>query len=383
MAKRTRTTRPATRTTAEDILAALERRAPLAAAEEWDNVGLLAGRPEWSASRVLLTIDLTDDVANEALRKRTDLVVAYHPPIFKGIRAVTPMAACPTGLLPDLLAARCSIIALHTALDVAEGGTNDVLLNAFELRERYPLDPVVQADSQYKLVVFVPPAEVETLRRALSQAGAGMIGHYDECSYELQGRGTFRGDETTNPTVGRKLTLEYVDEIRLEMVVAQRQLGPVVRTLYAEHSYEEPAFDLYPIHSLTGRARVGLGRVGVLKQATRGLTLVQQLQRIVDLGEARVVGDLKRRFTSVTAAAGAFGVRSFRDPQSLVVTGEFKHHDALELQRRGVTAVHLGHYASERPMLNVLRTYVKQNVPGVQVDVARMDRSPYADVPKL
>jgi dinuclear metal center YbgI/SA1388 family protein len=366
------------RVTAGELCAAADELAPLRFAAEWDNVGLLAGRPEWPVRSALLAIDLTDAVAEEALRKRADALVLYHPPILKGIRAITPAAEGPTTRLPDLLAARVSLLALHTALDAAAGGTNDILLDVFEPVARRPLELRVDEGRQYKLVVFVPPPEVSAMRNALAAAGAGVIGHYRECSFELAGRGTFRGDETTHPTVGRKLNLEHADEVRLEMVVPQPRLGDVVRALYASHSYEEPAFDLYPLHETPGRAAVGLGRVGELKRPARGDALIEMLGRRVDLSCAMVVGTLKRSFRSVTAAAGSFGVRAFRDGGSLVLTGEFKHHDALELQRHGVTAVYLGHYASERPALDVLKRKLAARLPAVRFELARSDRSPLA-----
>jgi dinuclear metal center YbgI/SA1388 family protein len=359
---------------------ALNEIAPAHLAAEWDNVGLLAGRPEWPVSRALLAIDLTDAVAREALDAGANALVVYHPPIFKGIRNITPGAACPTSLLPDLLAARMALFAVHTALDAAVGGTNDVLLDFFEPVSRRPLELHVDEKRHYKLVVFVLPNELDALRRALAQAGAGVIGHYSECSYALAGQGTFRGDETTRPTVGRKLTLESVDETRLEMLVPRARLGEVVRALYATHSYEEPAFDLYPLHETPGRAASGMGRVGQLQQPQRGDALLGRLRRHVDLSAALVVGRLKRSFRSVTAAAGAFGVRSFTDTDSLVLTGEFKHHDALELLKRGITAVHLGHYASERPALEALQNRLIERVPSVTFEAARADKSPLAPV---
>lgn len=370
--------RPARRAvTVGDVWASLDAWAPFAHAAEWDNVGLLAGRPEWLVRRVLLTIDLTDAVAHEALRRGANLVVAYHPPIFKPIRGVTPTTPGPTSLLPDLLAARVAIVALHTAVDAAVGGTNDVLLDAFDVVERRPLEAVVNEVGSYKLVVFVPPGEVETLRKALSAAGAGVIGHYAECGFELPGRGTFRGDETTSPTVGRRGVLEHVEETRLEMVVPRARLADVVRALYATHSYEEPAFDLYPVHEVAGRAAVGLGRVGLLRRPTRGPALLTRLARRVDLSGAAVVGNLNRPFRAVTAAAGAFGVEHFRDPAALVLTGEFKHHDALALQRRGVTAIHLGHHASERPVLDTVAAHLRARHRTLKVELARRDRSPF------
>lgn len=366
--------------TVADVYNALNAIAPFEYAGEWDNVGLLAGRREWPAKKVLLAIDLTDAVAREALAKRVDALVVYHPPIFKGIRAITDKADAPTGLLPDLLAARISILALHSALDAAAGGTNDILLDVFEPVSRYPLEPLMRDSRQYKLAVFTPAAEVGKLRRALSDAGAGVIGHYAECGFELSGHGTFRGDETTNPAVGRKQVLESVDEIRLEMVVPAARLGEVVRALYTNHSYEEPAFDLYPTRQVAGRGAVGGARVGVLEKPQRGTDLIRQISTRVDLSCAMVVGDLKRPFQSVTAAAGSFGVKAFRDPASLALTGEFKHHDALELLRRGVTAVCLGHYASERPLLDVVCAKLIDRVRGLRATVARVDGSPFKPV---
>ncbi len=367
--------------TVADLLAALDAIAPLAQAAEWDNVGLLAGRPEWPVRRALLAIDLTDAAAREALAAKVEAVVVYHPPIFKGIKSITPDAPGPTSLLPDLLASRVAIIALHTALDHARGGTNDLLLDAFDTRERRPLEPIIDDGGSLKLVVFVPPAEVDSLRNALSAAGAGVIGHYSHCSYELAGQGTFIGDETTNPTVGGKLRLERVDETRLEMVVPKRRLPAVVRALYAAHSYEEPAFDLYPVAALAGRGEVGSGRVGTLRKPQTGVALLKQISAVVDFSRAQVVGDLKRRFTSVTAAAGSFGVAAFHDAKSLVLTGEFKHHDALELLRRGVTAVRLDHYASERPVLPYVRQRLAASLRGVRCSVSRKDRSPFQPMP--
>ncbi len=362
--------------TAADLHAALERIAPASLAADWDNVGLLLGEPDWPASGVLLTIDLTDAVADEALRLGVGAIVAYHPPIFRGTKTVGPAANASTSRLADLLSRRISVLAVHTALDAADGGTNDVLLDAFDLTERYPLEPAVRTDATYKLVVFVPPADVGSLRAALSAAGAGVIGHYSECSFELPGRGTFRGDETTRPAIGRRLQLETVDEVRLEMVVPRARLGAVVRALYAAHRYEEPAFDLYPLHELPARGKAGMGRVGVLRRAQRGDALVRQLAGVVDLSAAMVVGNLKRRFARVIAAAGSFGTHRLRDPDALVITGELKHHEALELLRRDVTAVCVGHHASERPVLDVLRRRLREALGGLSVRIARSDTPP-------
>lgn len=364
--------------TVDKLVTALDAIAPFSGAAAWDNVGLLAGRPDWPGRRVLMAIDLTDAIAEEAIHEEIDTIVVYHPPIFKGIRAVTPGCETPTSRLPDLLFSQISIIALHTALDVAVGGTNDVLLDAFDVVSRRPLEPAVETEAGYKLVVFAPEKDVDRLRSALSGAGAGVIGHYSECSFETAGQGTFRGDETTQPSVGKRGAFQRVPELRVEIVVPRARLADAIRALYAAHSYEEPAFDLYPLHQVVRRGAAGMGRVGELRKPQRGEMLLSRLRGRYDTSCAQVVGEVSRTFHSVIAAAGSFGVKPFVDPQALVITGEFNHHDALALAKRGVTAVALGHAASERPVLARVRDELLRRVPGVQAAISRNDRSPLA-----
>lgn len=359
---------------------ALNTIAPFSLASEWDNVGLLAGKLDWPATRLLLAIDLTDAVAREAIAGGYSTVVAYHPPIFKGIRSITNRAEAPTSLLPDLLAARIGIFALHTALDSAVGGTNDVLLDAFDVVSRTPLEPAMESGTDFKLVVFVSQGEVGELRSALAAAGAGRIGHYEECAFELHGFGSFRGDETTNPTRGRRMQTERVDEARLEMIVPKPRLAEVVAALHANHSYEEPAFDLYPLAKMPMRGKTGLGRIGKLRSALNGARLLARLRKIANCSIATAVGEIKRTFTSVTAAAGSFGVCSFRDRDSLYITGEIKHHDALDLVKRGIAAICLGHDASERPILPVLQQRLRLALPGIDVRISKADGSPFSRI---
>lgn len=363
-------------TLVSDVEAALGEIAPWRYAADWDNVGLLLGRRDWPARNALLAIDLTDAVAREALRRRATTLIVYHPPIFKGVRTLTDRTDGPTALLPDLLAARIAVFSLHTALDAAPGGTNDAIIDCFDVLDRRPLEPIINDGDLLKLVVFVPPAEVEKLRSALSRAGAGVIGNYEECSFEVAGRGSFRGNQASNPVIGKRQQLEFVQESSLEMVLRRRDIGAVVRALYSAHSYDEPAFDIYPLITAAGRGAAGLGRAGTLRRPARGSDLLRRLRGRYELSGATVVGDLRRRFTTITAAAGSFGASAFRDADSLVITGELKHHDALSVLRCGVTAVCLGHYASERPVLDRVAAQLKSRLPRLRIAVAASDCPP-------
>src|SRR5688500_5839362 len=214
----------------QSVLDALEQIAPMRHAESWDNVGLLAGDPAQDVSRALLTIDYTPDVVAEVASEKCDLVVAYHPPLFhavKRLRAGDPVF--------DAIRRGVAIYSPHTALDVAAGGTNDMLADAIGIDEagRMPLRLIETKANQYKLVTFVPQKDVADVSAALFAAGAGRIGDYAMCSFRTPGTGTFFGEEGTNPTVGRAGRLEEAAEMRLETVMPIARLADVLAALRA------------------------------------------------------------------------------------------------------------------------------------------------------
>ena len=249
----------------ERTLALLEELAPLRYAQEWDNVGLLLGtlgegEHAPSVTRVLLTIDLTEAVLEEARTAQAELVVAYHPPLFRPTKRLD--AARPTSRV--LLRAARAGIALyspHTALDAAPGGMNDWLAAGLGTGTQAPLIDanVLDPNAELKLVTFVPAAHVDGLRTALALAGAGVIGDYNFCSSQSPTTGTFLGGDTTKPVVGARGQLETVPEVRLEMVCPKHALGRIARALRGAHPYEEPAWDLYPLAPRPA-AGFGIGR---------------------------------------------------------------------------------------------------------------------------
>src|SRR5262249_27250144 len=222
-----------------DAIAVLEQIAPTRHAESWDNVGLLVGDPDQTVSRAILTIDYTRAVADEARKRNCDLIIAYHPPIFDGLKKIKS-----TNLIFDAIRRGVAIYSPHTALDVAPGGTNDMLADVLGLKTRGPLKQASPTPQEYKLVTFVPIKDVEKVSQALFKVGAGHIGNYHSCSFRTAGTGTFFGQEGTDPTVGQSGRLEKVDEIRLETILPITALPNVIKALRESHPYEEPAFDL-------------------------------------------------------------------------------------------------------------------------------------------
>ena len=367
--------------TIEDFCAAMERIAPTSLAQSWDNVGLLAGDVSARVKRVLLTIDLTRGVLNEARRKKVDLLLAYHPPIFKPITSIRAPGIDMGALVFECLRDNIAIYSTHTALDAAEGGTNDVMAELCGVGQTEPLEYVDQpGDGEFKLVTFLPEKDVDRVADAIFKAGAGTIGDYTRCSYRIPGEGTFYGGESTNPALGRKGRFQRVREIRIESVVCSRDLSRVVAALRHAHPYDEPAFDLYP---LAARPVRGIGRVGPLPKATTLGGLARKLKRATRAPAVQIVGKATTKLSRAIIVVGAAGSLPFQldlGKRDVIVTGEIRHHDALTIQRTGCSAITLGHCCSERPALKPLAARLKKELSGVAVGVSTADASPFATV---
>ena len=359
--------------TLAELVARLDRIAPTGHAEPWDNVGLLAGDPDQPVTRVMLTIDYTAAVATEARDAGCDMVIAYHPPIFSAVKRVT-------GLVHDAIRRGVAIYSPHTALDVADGGTNDVLADAVGLGTCRPLRwAAAEPASFHKLVTFVPTESVEAVAFALERAGAGRIGNYGGCSFRSAGVGTFTGDAGTNPTVGTPGVPERVDEVRLEMACPVDVVREVVAALRAAHPYEEPAFDLL-VEAAPPPTR-GMGRVGWLAEPQSAAAVVDRVKRELSLDHLLVAGDLGRTVTTAAVCAGACGELlddAIAAGVDLYLTGEMRHHDALRGVGAGLTVLCTLHSNSERAVLKSLRDRLEREAPGPAYLLSRADRDPFA-----
>lgn len=356
-----------------DLVEAMEQIAPTRFAEDWDNVGLLVGDPQREIRRVLLTIDYTRAVADEGREMGCEAVVAYHPPIFQPVKRVLA-----GGVVFDAITRGVAIYSPHTALDVADGGTNDLLADVLGLEDRSPLRRIEPKANQYKLVTFVPQERLAKVSEALFSAGAGRIGNYLQCSFRSAGTGTFFGQEGSNPAVGHSGQLEQVDEVRLETVVPIAQVQAVLEALRQAHPYEEPAFDLIKLAAPPENR--GQGRIGTTKPTGRQ-QLIEQIKRELGLERVLVAGPLEGQITRAAACAGACGdllQDALRHGAQLYLTGEMRHHDALAAAQEGMTVVCTLHSNSERAVLRRVRQKLLELLPGLSVECSRRDRDPFS-----
>lgn len=357
-----------------DLIRAMEEVAPTRLAEPWDNVGLLVGDPAAPLGRVVLTIDCTREVLREATSGGGDVaIVSYHPPIFEAQKRFAAgsiaYAAARAGV---------AVYSPHTALDAADGGTNDVLADALGMTARAPLRAAEQKDRELKLVTFVPEEHVERVSAALFAAGAGRIGKYESCSFRSPGTGTFFGGEGTNPVVGQPGRLELAPELRLETVVPIPRAAEVLRALRASHPYEEPAFDL--VRLAAAPPGLGPGRVGTVERAPLR-DHVARVKKALGVEHVLVAGSLDREVARAAVCAGSGGdligdaVAAGAD---LLLTGEVRHHDALRAVASGLAVVCTRHSVSERAALVALERRLAELLPGAPITRAARDADPLA-----
>ena len=365
----------------QDVADALAKIAPPSLAADWDNVGLLVGSSTDDANRVMLCIDLTEKVLAEAIRAKVQMVMAYHPIIFKPISKLTAEAA---PVVYSAARAGISVYSMHTALDAAPGGTNDVLAELLGLVDTHPIEPIRQ-DDKCKIVTFTPPHDLGDVARAAFAAGAGQIGHYYDCAYFGHGIGSFCGEPGTNPTIGVPGKHETAEELRLEIIAPMSAAAAVCGAIRRAHSYEEPAIDVYPLAIFPDS--LGYGSVGRLARPVTETALVNRIKRATGLKKVLIAKPPKRKSTSAgpkvrTAAcvAGSWGSLwkpAAKEGATFFLTGEMRHHDALAAAGAGVTVVCLGHSNSERMTLARVAEKLRRMLKGVKVTQARADVDPF------
>ena len=353
--------------TVADWVALSDRHWPERDAEHWDRAGLQVGDPGAPVDTVLVCLDVTHDVLDEAERAGAQLVLAHHPLLLRGLERLTPDTA--SGALA-LRAARAGIalLAAHTNFDVAEGGTSDPVAALLGLRGVRPLVPARFGDpgQQVKLVTFVPAAHTAAVLDALSAAGAGDIGEYGACSFRVAGTGTFRPSERANPAVGERGRLNEAAEDRLEMVLPRRRAAEVVAALRATHPYEEVAFDLVPLVALPESGK-GLGRVGDLAEAMTLRAAARLLATELPSAHLRTAGDPDRTLRRVAVCGGAgdslIGA-ALAAGADCFVTGDLRHHPALDALTMGMALIDAGHFPTEAAALPHLLATLRDGAAG-------------------
>lgn len=359
----------------KDCISQIEKIAPLALAQQWDNTGLLIGDGDSAVKKILLTIDITQQVVKEAKRLGCNFILSYHPVIWDGFKKITS-----DSVVYELICCGISVYSMHTALDAVAGGINDELAAIVGIKNPQPIGDFVDNPQRqnYKLIVFVPSDSLQKVAEAVFGAGAGWIGNYSHCSFRSSGTGTFLPLEGARPAIGKKGKLENVDEIKFESIVPAEKIADVVKAMRNAHPYEMPAFDVIKLYDFEDK--IGLGRIGFLEKPMPLSTILKKIRSVTGAKAAGIVGNKNRKVKKAAVCAGSCGKLILivcAEKCDLYLTGEIKHHQAIAAQEAGVTVVCLSHTVSERFILKKVAKELQKSLKDVRIIVSRKDKDPF------
>ena len=323
----------------------IETVAPLAMQESYDNAGLIVGDRETEATGVLICLDVTEEVVDEAISLGFNLIVAHHPFVFGGLKKFCGGSWVERTLI-KAIKNDVAVYAAHTNLDnMLQNGVNSRIADKLGLTDTKILAPM--DGNLRKIVVFVPTSHSDAVRNAMLDAGAGHIGNYSHCSYNLQGHGSFKAEDGCNPYVGEIGEMHFEDETRIETIAPAHMVGKVVRAMLAAHPYEEPAYDIYPLDN--SYAMVGSGIIGTLPQPEDALTFLKKVKKIFGCGVIRHTRlPEKIQKVAVCGGAGSFLIgNAMRARADILLTADIKYHQFFDAQYPFAVA-DIGHYESEQ-----------------------------------
>jgi dinuclear metal center YbgI/SA1388 family protein len=364
-----------------EVIQVFEQFSPKHLAVEGDRerIGLQVGTLNKPIKKIMVVLDVLENVVDEAISNDVDLIIAHHPPIFRPLKTV--QTDTPSGrIIEKCILHNIAIYAAHTNLDVAVGGVNDLLADALGLTNIELLAPTYE-EKLKKLAVYVPRESADEVRDALGTAGAGFIGNYSHCTYNTPGTGTFLPHQGTNPHIGEVGKLEVVDEIKIETVFPSGLQKKVITAMLNAHPYEEVAFDIYPLEN-EGNV-LGLGRVGYLEQE---MTLEQFALHVKDKLEVdglRVIGSLSDKVKKVAVLGGdgnKYVSQAKRAGADVYVTGDMYYHVAHDAMMMGLNIVDPGHNVEKvmkKGVANILTERFKEKKFEVTVITSELNTDPF------
>jgi len=353
-----------------DILGMINKIAPTGLAESWDNPGLQVGDPTAEVSRIMVALDATPAVIESALQAACQLLVTHHPLIFKPQKAIST-ATTQGKSIHAAIRGGLGIVCMHTNYDIAEGGLNDLLSERLGLTACVPLQ-VTAAQDLVKLVVFIPEEHLDRMRTALFPL-AESLGAYRDCSFSASGEGTFTPLDGATPFIGTVGAQERVREYRLEVLLDRAKLPQALKSLVAAHPYEEPAFDIYPLHN-KGKEH-GLGRIGFLPDATTLADYAAWVAAQLGAPGIRFVGEPAAvvRKVALCSGSGASVMQSAaRAGANVLVTGDIKYNEARDAEGLGIALIDAGHFHTEIIMAAAVRTRLLHMLTEAGLDECRV-----------
>lgn len=357
----------------KDIATYLETIAPIAYQESYDNSGLIVGDANAPVKKVLITLDATEDVIDEAIAGKYQLVIAHHPIVFGGLKKFNGKNYVERVVI-KAIKNNIAIYAIHTNYDNVAEGVNAKICERIGLTNCRILLPKKQLLK--KLYTFIPVAHHQQVADAVFAAGAGHIGNYSETSFNVNGTGTFKGNEKANPVLGKRGMLEKAEEVKFETIFPAYLEGKVIAALLQAHPYEEVAYDVVSLDNAYNL--VGSGMIGELKKPVDGLVFLKNLKKSLKTDCIRYTSLLNKPVQKVAVCGGAGRFllnNAIAAGADVLVTADFKYHDFFDADNKIVVA-DVGHYESEQFTKDLLLQHLSEKFPILAARISSVNTNP-------
>ncbi len=357
----------------KEITDVLEVLAPLENAENFDNVGLLVGDATTEVTGILITLDTLESVVDEAVAKGCNLIVSFHPIIFKGLQRLNGTTYVERAVI-KAIKNNIAIYSMHTALDNSPLGVNYAICRALDIED--PGILIASQDAIKKLTTYVPEADAEQLQNALFDAGAGKMGNYSHCGFTVEGSGSFMPGSKANPTKGKKGEIHYEKEAQIHMTFPKSAEKRVLKALFDHHPYEEVAYEVYALENR--HQHQGMGMIGNLSKPMTEEDFIIYIKDRMHTPVVRHSNLLGRKVqkVAVLGGSGAFAIAAARNSGADVfVTSDIKYHQFFEAEEN-ILLLDIGHFESEQFTKNLLADYLKKKIPNFAISLSEVRTNP-------
>lgn len=353
----------------KEVIKIMEELAPPEYAEDFDNCGLLVGDENQVIDKVLIALDATMEVIDNAIENDVEMIITHHPIIFSKMDRVNNQSIEGRKII-KLIKNSIPVYSAHTNLDKTYNGINDVLASKLGLTNTKMFGKKLK-EFLYKIVVFIPKDHVNKVRNAMCNEGAGHFGNYSNCSFYTEGIGTFKPLEGSNPFIGARNHIEKVEEVRLETIVTYSKLSNVISAMIKSHPYEEVAYDVYKTEQKVNP--VAFGRIGELEEVTVLADYAEKVKESLNLNNIHIIGNEDKKIKRVAICSGS-GMSEYdsavKEGAHVFITGDVKYHQAVYANELGIPVIDATHFGTENIIVDSLGDYLNNKI-GKSVKVVK------------
>ncbi len=369
----------------KDINRAIEEIMPKQLRMDGDPNGILVGDPNSEVTNILLSLNVTEEVVDEAIEKRSQLIVSHHPLFFSPMKKMVK-GDYYSDIIMKMIKHNISFIAHHTNFDIVDDGVSSAFAKKLNLKNLKPLVPLSHLKKgkfieNYKLVVYLPKGYESKIKDTITKGGGGSIGEYDYCFFQSEGLGSFRGGENSDPFIGDKGKISEVDEIKIETIVPAWKIENCLNKIKEVHPYEEVAYDLIPMEIESNR--YGLGIVGDLKECEEFKNIAKKIKDIIGVEKLRagIVENQKpiKKIAIIGGSGGKYVSYAISQNIDLVISSEISHHTFLEAKNK-INIIDITHHSSEKFAIEKLSDYLKHKFQNINVLISELDMDPISEI---